>query len=180
MLWLGCADAAEYQRRYRVSNFIKNVAFKESYHANMKSRFGPTMCGEWSQADTDCTQYLNNVNIGSRWEGSMNFAPGSTNSILKPSCPGGQSCECNDANADPSKYSDTYKQWLLMFAEAQMASFEKSWGWFYWSWDTETATQWSWKKGVAAGILPTKAYQRSFNCTEVVPDYAALGLPETY
>lgn len=26
-------------------------------------RFGPTIVGEWGQADTDCTPYLNNVGV---------------------------------------------------------------------------------------------------------------------
>ncbi|KAI9765412.1 MAG: hypothetical protein M1840_007370 [Geoglossum simile] len=147
---------------------------------NVATGFGPTLCGEWSQADTDCTQYLNNVGVGARWDGTLTTAdPG--NQVLTPTCPKGSgTCNCKDANADPSKYSTEYKQWLRMFAEAQMTSFERSWGWFYWTWDTEAAVQWSWKKGVAAGILPPQAYQRDFNCSSPVPDYAALGLPETY
>ncbi|TKA61355.1 hypothetical protein B0A49_11573, partial [Cryomyces minteri] len=148
--------------------------------------FGPTMCGEWSQADTDCAQYLNNVGVGSRWEGTLNMAsgPGSSNSgsVLNPTCPtkNNPKCECADANADPTTYSPAYKQWLLQFAEAQMASFERGWGWFYWTWETETAVQWSWKLGLKAGIVPQKAFAKDFNCTGSIPDYGALGLAENY
>lgn len=147
--------------------------------------FGPTLCGEWSQADADCAQYLNNVGVGSRWEGTLNMAstPGgsSDGSVLTPTCPtkNNPRCSCTEANADPSTYSSTYKQWLLDFAEAQMYSFEKGWGWFYWTWQTESAPQWSYKDGLAAGILPALAYQRSFNCSSI-PDYAGMGLPEYY
>ncbi|KAI9759573.1 MAG: hypothetical protein M4579_002239 [Chaenotheca gracillima] len=146
---------------------------------NTATGFGPTLCGEWSQADTDCAQYLNNVNVGSRWEGNMNLNDPSLD-VLSPSCPkGGGQCECDDANADPSKYSTVYKQWLQVFAEAQMASFEMGWGWFYWTWDTEKSTQWSYKKGLAAGILPKKAYDRDYNCSmEALPEFK--GLPENY
>jgi glucan 1,3-beta-glucosidase len=140
--------------------------------------FGPTMCGEWSQADTDCTQYINNVNIGTRWEGTYNTGNKST-SILKPQCPDGESCSCDSANADPSKYSDAYKQWLLQFAIAQMISFEAGWGWFYWTWKTEKAPQWSYQAGLKAGILPDKTWDRSFDCSSL-DDFAKLGLPETY
>ncbi|KAK5279802.1 hypothetical protein LTR16_007382 [Cryomyces antarcticus] len=132
------------------------------------------MCGEWSQADTDCAQ----------WEGTLNMAsgPGSSNSgsVLNPTCPtkNNPKCECADANADPATYSPAYKQWLLQFAEAQMASFERGWGWFYWTWETETAVQWSWKLGLKAGIVPQKAFARVFNCTGSIPDYGALGLAE--
>ena len=64
-----------------------------------------------------------------------------------------------------------------------MTSFERGWGWFYWTWDTEEAVQWSWKKGLAAGILPRdiSAKGRNFNCT--LSELSALdwsSLPENY
>ncbi|KAI4155524.1 MAG: hypothetical protein L6R39_001217 [Caloplaca ligustica] len=140
--------------------------------------FGPTICGEWSQADTDCALYLNNVNTGSRWEGTLPTGDPAT-SVTRPDCPpDGGTCSCDKANADPSSYSDDYKHWLMMYAEAQMASFEAGWGWFYWTWVTESATQWSWKAGLAAGILPKKTWQRDFNCTSNIPDFKDL--PENY
>lgn len=143
--------------------------------------FGPTMCGEWSQADTDCTANINNVGIGSRWEGTMNTG-NATTSVLTPLCPtkSDETCSCDGANADPTKYSDTYRLFLRHFAQAQMESFEKGWGWFYWTWETEAAVQWSWKLGMEAGILPPKAYERDFKCSDEVPDYEAMGLEESY
>jgi glucan 1,3-beta-glucosidase len=150
---------------------------------NTDSGFGPTLCGEWSQADTDCAQYLNDVGVGSRWEGTMNTG-NATTSVLSPQCPtkNNPTCECSDANADPSKYSSVYKAWLLQFALAQMDSFERGWGWFYWTWQTENAVQWSWKLGAAAGILPKTALSqdRSWSCNETVSDYGKLGLAENY
>ena len=142
-------------------------------------RYGPTLCGEWSQADTDCAPNLNNVGAGSRWEGNLRL-PDPSASVLTPSCPGGSSanCECADANADASKYSTAYKRWLLTNAEAQMTSFEIGWGWFYWTWVTENAVQWSWKLGMQAEILPKRVWERDFNCTQNVPDFQ--GLPENY
>ena len=137
-------------------------------------RFGPTLCGEWSQADTDCTTYLNNVNAGTRWEGTLQSTEKSQ-AILTPSCPSKSSaCSCSQANANPSSYSDQYKQWLMMNAEGQMSSFETAWGWFYWTWTTESATQWDYKAGMAAGILPKKTWVRDFNCTSNVPDFSEL------
>lgn len=145
--------------------------------------FGATMCGEWSQADTDCAMYLNDVGIGSRWEGTLNTG-NLTTSVLTPQCPtrNNPKCECDDANASPSSYSAAYKNWLLYFALAQMDSFEKGWGWFYWTWETENAVQWSWRKGMAAGILPTDIRKRDWTCSSSngVPDYAYMGLAETY
>ena len=32
--------------------------------------YGPTLVAEWSQADTDCATYLNNVGWGNRWTGT--------------------------------------------------------------------------------------------------------------
>ncbi|KAF2242280.1 glycoside hydrolase family 5 protein [Trematosphaeria pertusa] len=145
--------------------------------------FGPTMCGEWSQADTDCTQYINNVNTGTRWEGTYDTGNAST-SILTPQCPPKDStCSCSNANADPASYSDAYKKWLYQFSVAQMISFEAGWGWFYWTWETEKATQWSWKLGMKAGILPSKVWERDFDCPSSVSDledFGELGLSETY
>ncbi|KAI4195679.1 MAG: hypothetical protein LQ346_003372 [Caloplaca aetnensis] len=145
---------------------------------NVATGFGPTICGEWSQADTDCALYLNNVNMGSRWEGSLPTGDPAT-SVTTPDCPPDSgTCSCDKANADASSYSDDYKHWLMVYAEAQMASFEVGWGWFYWTWVTESATQWSWKAGMDAGILPKKTWQRDFNCTTNIPDFNDL--PENY
>lgn len=143
--------------------------------------FGPTMCGEWSQADTDCAQYINNANLGSRWEGTYNTGNAST-SILVPQCPLKTStCSCDPANADPSTYSSDYKKWLYQFAIAQMDSFEAGWGWFYWTWETEKATQWSYRRGLAAGILPKDAGARDWMCPAGTGGYDTFGaLPENY
>ncbi|KAI5923527.1 glycoside hydrolase superfamily [Camillea tinctor] len=142
--------------------------------------YGPTMFAEWSQADTDCAQYVTNVGWGNRWTGTYDSGNASTEA-LTPRCPAKDaSCSCDGANADPSAYSDEYKKFLRMFAEAQMVSFEKGWGWWYWTWDTESAPLWSYKKGLAAGILPEKSYERDFNCDSDVPDFGSDGLDETY
>ncbi|KAF2151896.1 glycoside hydrolase family 5 protein [Myriangium duriaei CBS 260.36] len=148
--------------------------------------FGPTIFAEWSQADTDCAPYLNNVGVGSRWQGTLNMVDtpggGQNGSVLTPTCPTANNprCMCDGANASPSAYSAAYKQWLLQFAVAQMESFEYGWGWFYWTWKTESAAQWSYKDGLAAGILPGKVWERDFKCASGAPDYASLGLPEYY
>ncbi|PGH15000.1 hypothetical protein AJ79_02680 [Helicocarpus griseus UAMH5409] len=135
--------------------------------------WGPTICGEWSQADTDCAKYLNNVNVGSRWLGTMDH-PQAKDQVMQPHCPtqwpqdnpaaDGPPCSCDKANADSSTYSAPYKKYLQMYAEAQMYAFEKGYGWFYWTWETEGAVQWSYRRGLKAGILPEKAYAPEFKC----------------
>ncbi|KAF1912149.1 glycoside hydrolase superfamily [Ampelomyces quisqualis] len=140
--------------------------------------FGPTMCGEWSQADTDCTQYINNVGTGTRWEGTFNT--GNPKSSV-PQCPLKTSaCSCTKANEDPSNYSPEYKKWLYQFAVAQMDSFEAGWGWFYWTWETEKATQWSYRRGLEAGVLPHKAYERDWTCPDGNEYDSFAGLEEYY
>ena len=145
---------------------------------NPSTGWGPTINGEWSQADTDCTPNLNNVGSGSRWAGNLNTNTGAgVVNVNTPSC-AEPPCSCAMANADPSQYTDSYKKFLQMYAEAQMHSFEQAQGWFYWTWKTESATQWSWKLGLAAGILPQKAYQPDFKCDSAVPDFSDL--PDSY
>ncbi|RAO71987.1 uncharacterized protein BHQ10_007999 [Talaromyces amestolkiae] len=134
--------------------------------------FGQTICGEFSQADTDCTQYLNNVNTGTRWEGTLS---GSST----PDCYTKNSdCSCASANADVSSYSSDYKLWLQTYAEAQFAAFETAMGWFYWTWQTESAPQWSYKQARAGGFLPQLAYKPNFTCGDTVPSFGSL--PEYY
>jgi glucan 1,3-beta-glucosidase len=101
--------------------------------------FGPTLVAEWSQADTDCARHLTNVGWGNRWTGTLVTAD-PAGDVTTPRCPAqDKTCSCDGANAPASKWSSSYKQFLKMFAEAQMSSFEKGWGWFYWVWDTEDA-----------------------------------------
>ncbi|KJZ78483.1 hypothetical protein HIM_01874 [Hirsutella minnesotensis 3608] len=141
---------------------------------------GPTIFAEWSQADTDCAKFLTGVGWGNRWEGTYDTGDKAT-SILEPRCPAKDStCSCARANQDASQFSQDYKKFLQMFAEAQMHSFEKGWGWWYWTWKTESAALWSYEAGLQAGILPSKAYQRDFNCDSDVPDFGKGGLSETY
>ncbi len=145
---------------------------------NTATGYGPTIVAEWSQADTDCAAFLGNVGNGNRWTGTYDVS-NATLDALTPQCPlQNSSCSCTEANAATSRYSTAYKQFLLTFAEAQMESFEHGWGWWYWTWDTESAPQWSYKQGVAAGILPADASQRTFSCNSTIPTFA--GLPEYY
>jgi glucan 1,3-beta-glucosidase len=136
---------------------------------NTATGFGPTMIGEWSQADTDCVQHLNGVNAGSRWEGTFGEATGT------PWCPTqDEQCSCELANADPSEYTDEYKLFLKTFAIAQMDAFEASWGWFYWTWKTESAAQWSYKHGLDHGYMPAKANERDWSCKNPIPSFGDL------
>ncbi|CEO60472.1 hypothetical protein PMG11_05098 [Penicillium brasilianum] len=140
------------------------------------SGWGPTICGEWSQADTDCATYLNNVGRGTRWEGSYDT---SSSTAYCPTADAG-TCSCSSANADVADYSTEYKKWLQTYAEAQMSAFETAQGWFYWTWRTESAAQWSYRTAWKNGFMPSKAYSPSFKCGDTVPDFSSLGLAEYY
>ncbi|KAH8704944.1 glycoside hydrolase superfamily [Talaromyces proteolyticus] len=141
--------------------------------------WGPTICGEFSQADTDCAQYLNNVGSGTRWAGNI----GSTSDPRCPTATGnsnrkGTTCSCDMANAAVSSYSDDYKKFLQTYAESQIYGFEKMMGWFYWTWQTESAPQWSYKQARDGGFMPKLAYEPSFKCGDAIPDFGTL--PEYY
>ena len=108
----------------------QNWAQQTTGSMSTETGFGSFLCGEFSQADTDCQAYLNDVGFGNRWEGTLSMNGLGAN-VLTPQCPTQNSprCDCSSANASPSQYSAPYKQWLMMFAEAQMQSYELGWGW---------------------------------------------------
>lgn len=152
-----------------------------AFSSNAKMGHGPTFVGEWSQADNDCTRFLNDIGKGSRWEGDL-WAPGHKSSV--GGCYAGTNCTCSISNSDPMSYTPEYRQFLRDFAEAQMEAFESNGGWgsMYWTWDTETAeaSQWSYRRGRLAGTMPWKAWDRKFRCDGGIKDYYQLGLPEHY
>ena len=157
----------------RISLACKDWSGMIAASIDTSTGFGPTMVGEWSQADTDCTEHLNGVGGGNRWEGTF-AAAGSS-----PGCPtGDKKCSCDKANADPSEYSDDYRTFLKTWAIAQMDAYEKGWGWFYWTWKAEAAYQWSYEAGLKGDIMPEIAYERDWDCSQTVPSFGDL--PEYY
>ncbi|CAK7232410.1 hypothetical protein SCUCBS95973_008251 [Sporothrix curviconia] len=156
----------------KVSFVCSTFEGQVSASMNTATGFGPTMVGEWSQADTDCAQWVNGVGSGARWTG--NFSGETT-----PYCPTGNSqCSCNMADQPVSSYSSDYKTFLLTFAEAQMSAYEAGWGWFYWTWKTESAPLWSYQAGLYGGFMPPVAYNRNWSCSKSVPSFGSL--PEYY
>ncbi|GKT57671.1 beta-glucosidase 6 [Colletotrichum tofieldiae] len=171
-------DQIVYTHKKKVEYACSGWTEQTEQSMDTSTGYGPTLFAEWSQADTDCAKHLTNVGWGNRWTGTYNTG-NATTSVLEPRCPTEDSrCDCDAANGDAKAFSSDYKKFLQMFAEAQMHSFEKGWGWWYWTWDTESAPLWSYKKGLEAGILPAKAYDRDFDCSGTVPDFDDL--PEYY
>ncbi|QDS75863.1 hypothetical protein FKW77_001658 [Venturia effusa] len=153
----------------------ERVAFAcDALRSQIAAASNPAMVGEWSQADTDCTKWLNGVGSGARWNGTFYGS-------LAPACPTKDTkCSCDKANADPSTFTSDYKNFLQHWAEAQMYAYEKSsWGWFYWTWKTEDAPLWSYQAALEGGFMPPKAYSRDWDCSKGVPtSYGEL--PEFY
>jgi glucan 1,3-beta-glucosidase len=156
---------------FACQTFTAQVSSSESTSGG----FGPTLVGEWSQADTDCAYFLNGVGNGARWNGTF-YGTGTKSGAGCPT--GNDDCDCASANADPSSFSSDYKTFLQTFAEAQMSAFEAGWGWFYWTWKTESAPLWSYQAALQGGFMPSVAYQRSWGCSNSVPSFGSL--PESY
>ncbi|KAI5464642.1 glycoside hydrolase superfamily [Mariannaea sp. PMI_226] len=165
----------DYTHKEKISYACDGWTDQTEQSLDTSTGYGPTIIAEWSQADTDCAKFLTGVGWGNRWEGTYDTGQSNT-SVLTPRCPTKNSqCVCDKANAAPSDWGSDYKAFLLTFAEAQMYSFEKGWGWWYWTWKTEEAYQWSYQTGLKAGVLPDKAYNRKFNCSEAdIPDFSKL------
>jgi glucan 1,3-beta-glucosidase len=69
--------------------------------------FGLTAAGEWSNAVTDCGQWVNGVNLGTRYEGNYT---GSSSPRVGSCTPW----------TDWQSYSDSTKKAIQVFAEASM------------------------------------------------------------
>jgi glucan 1,3-beta-glucosidase len=134
-------DQIAYNHSQKIRHACEGWTAQTLESMDRSTGFGPTLVAEWSQADTDCARHLTNVGWGNRWTGTY-VTKGDPNGVdvTTPRCPAMDStCSCDEANAPASRWSGPYKEFLKMFAEAQMSSFEKGWGWFYWVWDTEDA-----------------------------------------
>ncbi|PWN30893.1 glycoside hydrolase [Jaminaea rosea] len=126
-----------------ISNVCSNFAHNTD---SALASNGAYMAGEWSLALNDCGLYLNNVNQGTRYEGTY---PGSTQRY--------GSCEGWD---NWQSFDDTRKANLKRFAIAQMSSLRN---FFFWTWhignsiDTGDTVNpmWNYKLGLQQGWMPT-------------------------
>eukprot|EP01080_Neovahlkampfia_damariscottae_P006206 gene6206-10212_t len=99
----------------------------------------PTYIGEFSLARTDCTKWLNGYEKGSRYEGSLE------NTIPLGSCV---------FENDHNQWSVDYKNWMKIFFERQIDSYESGAGWFFWNFKTENSPHWDYLLGVKEGWIP--------------------------
>jgi len=110
-----------------------------------------TITGEWTPADTDCSQKMDwvtykatdtyqQIGWGSRYDGTL---PGST-----------YVGSCEGKSGPMSGFSAEYKDSLRKLTEVQMQAFERGSGWFMWAWKMENSDDWSYQAGLEGGWIP--------------------------
>ncbi|PPQ76324.1 hypothetical protein CVT24_008383 [Panaeolus cyanescens] len=110
-----------------------------------------TVVGEWSNALTDCAQWLNGRGIGARWDATWFPGP---NSQFHGSC--------NGFTGNWENWTDDYKDMLRKYWEVQVEVGETVQGWVFWTWKAENADEWSYQKGLEGGWIPMDPTDRKF------------------
>ncbi|WWC94566.1 hypothetical protein V866_001413 [Kwoniella sp. B9012] len=108
--------------------------------------YGPVNTGEWSAAWNDCGQWVNNVNSGSRYDGTFDgYAGKATGS-------------CDYWN-DYTQWNQTTKDALSHFVKGSMDAFQD---YFFWTWKIGNSTGdipqpnpfWNYQLGLQQGWIP--------------------------
>ncbi|KAI9821066.1 MAG: exo-1,3-beta-glucanase [Pycnora praestabilis] len=100
-----------------------------------------TIVGEWSGAATDCAMWLNGLGKGASYDGSL---AGTT-----------YVGDCSRKNVGTVEgLSDSEKDNLSTFIQAQMDAYEQATGWIFWTWKTESAPEWNFQDLLANGLIP--------------------------
>ncbi|KAG8995610.1 hypothetical protein FRB93_001114 [Tulasnella sp. JGI-2019a] len=115
------------------------------------STFGVTTAGEWSLAVNDCGYWVNGVNAGTRWEGTLSTYGGPT---------GGQGSNGCDTWNNWQTWDQGRKDDLKAIALASMDALQN---YFFWTWKignssvlgTVGAPLWSYSLGLENGWMPT-------------------------
>jgi glucan 1,3-beta-glucosidase len=124
--------------------------------------FGLTGAGEFSNAVTDCGLWLNNVNEGTRYEG--------TYSSEGPWPSQGSCTEWTDWQ----NWDQTMKDGIEKFALASMDALQN---WFFWTWKIGNSTRsgkiespaWSYQLGLEQGWMPKDPRSASGVCGNTSP-----------
>ncbi|KAJ2162509.1 hypothetical protein GGF46_000640 [Coemansia sp. RSA 552] len=112
-----------------------------------------TITGEWSLGATDCAPWLNGLDVGARWEGTMDW---------ELDGPAFLTATCKDQSTLSSWTNDT-RTFYRKFAEAQMDAYEAGSGWFFWNFKTETADDWNYMKLAKNGVVPVPPTNRIYS-----------------
>ncbi|GAA5977023.1 hypothetical protein JCM5350_007531 [Sporobolomyces pararoseus] len=141
--------------------------------------FGIPIAGEFSIAPNDCGRFLNNVNQGTRLEGTfLNEVSGKplfNASVVEGSC---------DFWEDYENWSQDLIKDLRDLAYAQMDTFQN---WFYWTWKTAPSLEhpqrfanplWSYSLGLERGWIPRDPRQSQAFCYSYAERHSLMaGMP---
>lgn len=112
-----------------------------------------TIVGEWSAALTDCTQWLNGLGKGARYDGT--FYNGQDPQNVYGTCNGKYQGDVNNFSAADKKATRQY-------VEAQLDAYESHTGWIYWTWKAEDAPEWAMNNLINAGLFPQPLTSRQY------------------
>jgi len=113
-----------------------------------------TIVGEWSAALTDCTQWLNGLGKGARYDGTF-YDGGQTQQNQYGSCNG-------KYQGDVNSFSAADKKATRQYIEAQLDAYESHTGWIYWTWKAEDAPEWAMNNLLTAGLFPQPLTDRQY------------------
>lgn len=122
-----------------------------SFGGQMAQNVHATIAGEFSGAMTDCALNLNGRGVGARYDGTYQ---GSGGSSYIGSCDGKTSGQTADL-------SQSDKDNIRNFINAQLSAFEKKSGWIYWTWTTEGAPEWDMQQLLDNGLFPNPVSSRN-------------------
>ncbi|KAJ1855267.1 hypothetical protein GGH12_003700 [Coemansia sp. RSA 1822] len=129
-----------------------------------------TVTGEWSLASTDCAKWLNGMEKGARWDGSL---PWEMNGPVY------QGATCSGQNSISAWDQDT-RTFFRQFAETQMDAYEAGSGWFFWNFKTEVADDWNYIKLAQNKLIPVPPTNRIYSRYSLDSDRWNIKLNSTW
>ncbi|KAJ2357922.1 hypothetical protein GGF43_001167 [Coemansia sp. RSA 2618] len=129
-----------------------------------------TVTGEWSLATTDCAKWLNGMEKGARWDGTL---PWEMNGPVYP----GATCSGQDSI---SAWDVETRTFIRQFAETQMDAYEAGSGWFFWNFKTEVADDWNYIKLAQNGLIPVPPTNRIYSRYSLDNDHWNIRLNSTW
>ena len=109
----------------------------------------PMHSGEWSIAASDCARYLNGRGLGARYDGTFKGSK--------------KIGDCATRTGTGDNFADDYKEFLRKFWDLQAQLNEQyGLGWLFWTWKNEEAAEWSYKRGMELGFIPTDPTQHKY------------------
>ncbi|KAJ2849931.1 hypothetical protein IWW36_002280 [Coemansia brasiliensis] len=129
-----------------------------------------TVTGEWSLATTDCARWLNGMEKGARWDGTL---PWELNGPVYP----GATCSGQNSIA---AWDQPTRIFIRQFAETQMDAYESGSGWFFWNFKTEDADDWNYIKLAQHGLIPVPPTNRVYSRYALDNDHWNIKINSTW